>query len=259
MTASPLRVTIVQGATRWHDAQANRDYYRSLIAGLAGSTDLIVLPETFTSGFTNDTLHQAELMDGESVGWLVSLARELNAHIGGSLVIRHGDKCVNRFVLASPTGQLDFYDKRHLFRMAGEHQRYHAGVDRVTINILGWRVNLQVCYDLRFPVWTRNRQDFDLQLYVANWPSARRYAWSTLLRARAIENASYVVGVNRVGVDGNGLDYSGDSAVLDFLGKPIIELGSQEQVHTVALDLDALRAHREKFPSHLDADAFQLI
>lgn len=253
-----LRVSLVQGATRWHDAAGNRDYYAGLLKALAGTTDLAVLPETFTSGFTNDTLHQAETMDAESVRWLQSQASLLGASVGGSLVIRLNEKCVNRFVLASPDGTLKCYDKRHLFRMANEHERYQAGSERVIVDILGWRVNLQVCYDLRFPVWLRNQQDFDLQLYVANWPSPRRYAWSTLLRARAIENLSYVVGVNRVGSDGNGLEYAGDSVALDFLGRPMVELGALEQVVTVTLSKAALLEHRERFPAHLDADSFAL-
>ena len=253
-----LRVSIVQGATRWHDHAANLAYYGDLIDPLAGSTDLIVLPETFTSGFTNDTLHQAESMDGSAVGWLREKAAALDACVGGSLVIRLGEKCVNRFVLAGPDGTLSHYDKRHLFRMANEHARYHAGEQRVIVTVKGWRVNLQVCYDLRFPVWQRNRDDYDLMVVVANWPNPRRYAWSTLLRARAIENLSYVVGVNRVGTDGNGLEYAGDSVVLDFLGRAQVELGGQEQAVTTELDWDALRAHRSRFPAHLDADGFTL-
>ena len=262
----PLRVSLVQGDTRWHDAAANRGYYGDLVRRLRGSTDLIVLPETFTSGFTNETLANAETMDGENLRWLQALAAEVEAVVTGSLVTRVGEKCVNRLVWMRPDGSYEIYDKRHLFRMAREHERYAAGEQRLIVELDGWRICPLVCYDLRFPVWIRNRYDrsvaarfdYDLVLFVANWPSARRHAWQTLLRARAIENLSYCVGVNRVGTDGNGLHYAGDSAVLDFLGQPLVELGATEVVVTITLDPAALAAHRERFPAWMDADAFEL-
>jgi len=249
-----LRVSLVQGATRWHDAAANRDYYGAFVRALRGQTDLVVLPETFTSGFTNETLHQAETMDGASLAWLRALAQETGLTITGSMVIREGERCLNRLVWARPDGTFATYDKRHLFRMAKEHERYAGGDERL------------ICYDLRFPVWIRNRHgkrasdhfDYDLLLFVANWPSPRREPWRTLLRARAIENLCYCVGVNRVGVDGNDLPYAGDSAVIDFVGTPLVELGSQEQVVTLTLDPQALKAHRERFPAWMDADEFEL-
>jgi predicted amidohydrolase len=262
---SPLRVSLVQAATRWHDAPANREYYSALVRPLKGSSDLIVLPETFLSGFTNDTLGNAETMQDEGIRWLLALAVEVEAVITGSLVIREGEKCVNRLIWARPDGTFELYDKRHLFRMAGEHERYIAGEQRLIVELKGWRICPQVCYDLRFPVWLRNGYDqttqcfdYDLLIFVANWPAARRYAWSTLLRARAIENLSYCVGVNRVGVDGNSHQYSGDSAALDYLGQPLVELGGQEQVVTVTLDPAALQAHRERFPAWMDADTFAI-
>ena len=191
-------------------------------------------------------------MQGESLRWLQQLSADVGAVVTGSMVIRDGDRCYNRLVWMRPDGKFDIYDKRHLFRMAKEHERYGGGDKRLVVEIAGWRVCPMVCYDLRFPVWTRNRYDrsaarfdYDLILYVANWPSARRYAWSTLLRARAMENLSYCVGVNRVGTDGNNLHYAGDSVALDFLGQPLVELGAQEQVVTVTLDPAALAAHRE--------------
>ncbi len=261
----PLRVSLVQGATRWHDADANRAYYAGLVRPLAGQSDLVVLPETFLSGFTNETLDHAETMDGEALRWLAALAAGTGAVVTGSLVIREGDRCVNRLVWMRADGSFDLYDKRHLFRMAGEHERYAGGTDRLVVEIGGWRICPQVCYDLRFPVWLRNRHDrdsgrfdYDLLVFVANWPSPRRHAWSTLLRARAIENLAYCVGVNRVGVDGNALAYSGDSVALDFLGQPLVECGAQEQVVTVSLDAAALAAHRERFPAWMDADSFTL-
>jgi len=261
----PLRVSLVQGATRWHDAPANREYYGALVRALQGRTDLVVLPETFLSGFTSDTLANAEAMDGEGLRWLRGLAAETGLVVTGSLVIREGDLCVNRMVWMPPSGDHAQYDKRHLFRMAGEHERYAPGGARLIVELKGWRIRTEVCYDLRFPVWLRNRYDreaarfdYDLMLFVANWPAARRHAWRTLLRARAIENLSYCVGVNRVGIDGNDLAYAGDSAALDFLGQPLVELGAQEQVATVVLDPAALAAHRERFPAWMDADPFTL-
>ena len=261
----PLRISLVQGATRWHDASANRDYYGALVRSLKGQSDLVVLPETFLSGFTNDTLANAEVMDGAGLRWLRDLAREVGATITGSLVVREGDRCVNRLMWIRLDGTQAQYDKRHLFRMAKEHERYAGGNERLIVELNGWRICPQVCYDLRFPVWLRNRYDrvanrfdYDLLLFVANWPSARRHAWRTLLRARAIENLCYCAGVNRIGVDGNELHYAGDSAVLDFLGQPLVELGFQEQTVTLTLDPIALAAHRERFPAWMDADEFAI-
>jgi omega-amidase len=260
-----LRISLLQLATVWHDAAANRRLYGDAVRTLAGQTDLVVLPETFTSGFSNEAIGTAETMQGESVAWLQQLAREVGATVTGSVVLREGDVVYNRLLWARADGTLAHYDKRHLFRMAGEHTRYGEGRDKLFVEVRGWRVLPLVCYDLRFPVWSRNRYDagaqrfdYDLLLYVANWPSARRYAWQTLLRARAIENLCYVAGVNRVGVDGNELHYAGDSAVLDFLGQPLVELGAQPQAVTVTLSAAALAAHRQRFPAQLDADDFRL-
>ena len=261
-----LRVSIVQGATVWHDPEANRAYYGGLIAPLTGRTDLVVLPETFTSGFSNDAIDRAEDMRGPTVAWMREQAAALDAAVTGSVQLRDGDGVYNRMLWATPDGALQHYDKRHLFRYANEHKRYAAGRERLTVEWKGWRINPQVCYDLRFPVFCRNRYDverpgdldFDLQLFVANWPAARAYAWKTLLRARAIENLCFVVGVNRVGVDGNGIAYSGDSAALDFLGQPLSECTDAEQVTTTTLSAADLAAHRERFPAMLDADRFEL-
>lgn len=261
-----LRVSLVQGNTVWHDPAANRAAYGALMAPLAGATDLVLLPETFTSGFSNEALAQAEGMDGPTVAWMLAQARQLDAVVTGSVQLRVGEGVYNRMLWATPAGELHHYDKRHLFRMAREHDRYAAGRERRTFLLKGWRVCPLVCYDLRFPVFIRNRYgaeqpdgfDYDLLLFVANWPSPRRYAWQTLLRARAIENLAYVAAVNRVGSDGNGHAYSGDSAALDFLGQPLTELDDQVRVATVTLSGQALAAHRERFPAHLDADAFEL-
>ena len=261
-----LRVSLVQGATVWHDPAANRAYYGALIAPLRGLTDLVVLPETFTSGFSNDAIDRAEDMAGPTVDWMREQAAALDAAVTGSVQLRDGDGVYNRMLWATPDGALQHYDKRHLFRYANEHKRYAAGRARLTVEWKGWRINPQVCYDLRFPVFCRNRfdverpgdLDFDLQLFVANWPAARAYAWKTLLRARAIENLCFVAGVNRVGVDGNGIAYSGDSAVLDFLGHPLSECTDAEVVTTTTLQAAELAAHRERFPAMLDADRFEL-
>ena len=261
----PLTVSLVQGATRWHDAPANRDYYGALVRRARGS-DLIVLPETFLSGFSNDTRASAETMDGEGVAWLRALAAEADAVVCGSLAIREDGTVYNRLLWMRPDGTFAQYDKRHLFRMAGEHTRYGGGNERLIVELKGWRILPQVCYDLRFPVWLRNRRregaaggmDYDLAIFVANWPAPRRQPWRTLLRARAIENLACVIGVNRVGVDGNELPYAGDSAVIDPLGEPLVECGALEQVATLTLDPAPLLAHRERFPAWMDADAFTL-
>ena len=259
-----LRISLVQGDTLWHDPAGNRDYYGALIAPLRGITDLVLLPETFTSGFSNDAIDQAEGMDGPTVQWMRGQAAALDAVVTGSVQLRVDGDVYNRMVWATPDGGLAHYDKRHLFTFAREHERYAAGRERLVVELKGWRINPLVCYDLRFPVFARNRldadgrPDFDLQLYVANWPAARAYAWTTLLRARAIENLCYVAGLNRVGRDGNGLAYSGDSAVIDFLGAPLSECADEEVVVTTTLLAAELAGHRERFPALRDGDAFTL-
>jgi omega-amidase len=253
-----LRISLVQAA--------NRDYYGHLIAPLHGTTDLVLLPETFTSGFSNEAIDQAETMDGPTVAWLRAQSARIGAAVCGSVQMRDGAGVFNRLCFATPDGALQTYDKRHLFRYAKEHERYAAGSERLTIEWLGWRICPLVCYDLRFPVFSRNRfdveraggLDYDLLVYVANWPSARAHAWKTLLRARAIENLCFVAGLNRVGTDGNGLHYSGDSAVLDFQGRPLSECTDEEVVVTTRLPARELLAHREHFPAMLDADRFTL-
>jgi omega-amidase len=262
-----LRVSLVQGNTLWHSPEGNRAMYGELMAPLAGQSDLIVLPETFTSGFSNDAIHRAEGMDGPTVEWLRRQAQTLAAVVTGSVQIRDGEGVFNRLLWATPDGELHQYDKRHLFRMANEHQRYAAGRDRRTFELKGWRVCPLVCYDLRFPVFIRNRFgveaparfDYDLLVFVANWPQARRNAWRTLLRARAMENLSCVAAVNRVGSDGNALAYAGDSVLLDALGEPLVECGDGVEVVTSVLDAQALLAHRGRFPAERDADRFELL
>jgi omega-amidase len=261
-----LRVSLVQGETRWHDPAGNRAYYADLIEPLHNITDLVILPETFTSGFSNDAIGDAETMEGPTLDWMRERADSIDAAICGSVQIRADEGVFNRLLFVKPDGEFHFYDKRHLFRYAREHERYAAGRDRLTLDWKGWRICPQVCYDLRFPVFSRNRfnveregmLDYDLLIYVANWPSARSYAWKTLLRARAIENLCFVAGVNRVGTDGNGLNYSGDSAIIDFMGHPLSEATDEEVVSTTLLQAAPLIAHRDHFPAMLDADSFEL-
>ncbi len=260
-----LRISLVQGDTLWHDPEGNREYYGDLVAPLRGITDLVLLPETFTSGFSNEAIDRAEDMQGPTVAWMREQAAALGAVVTGSVQLREGDAVYNRMLWATPDGGLRHYDKRHLFTYAREHERYAPGRDRLVVELRGWRINPLVCYDLRFPVFARNtldpetgRPDFDLQLYVANWPAARAYAWKTLLRARAIENLCYVAGLNRVGRDGNGIAYCGDSAVIDFMGTPLSECADEEVVVTTTLLADSLAAHRERFPALRDGDRFTL-
>lgn len=261
-----LRISLVQGATRWHDPAGNRAYYGGLVAPLRGTTDVVLLPETFTSGFSNDAIASAETMQGPTMEWMRAQAAQLGAAVCGSVQLREGDQVFNRLLWATPDGAVSHYDKRHLFRYAREHERYAAGRDRLTVQWKGWRICPLVCYDLRFPVFSRNRfdveregaPDYDLLVYIANWPGVRAHAWKTLLRARAIENLCYVAGLNRVGSDGAGLQYAGDSAVIDFLGQPVSECAAEEVVVTTTLQAAELAAHRERFPAMLDADAFEL-
>jgi len=263
-----LRVALLQADTVWHDAEANRRRFEAEFHAACRGCDLVILPETFTTGFSNESVGWAETMEGETVAWLRAQARELGAAITGSVQIREGTGggVRNRLLWAMPDGRCLHYDKRHLFRMAGEHEHYVAGRDRLVVDFRGWRICPLVCYDLRFPVFARNRfdrsrpegLDYDLLIFVANWPAARQRAWDTLLQARAMENLSYVAGVNRVGTDGNGIAHGGGSAVLDFAGEPVVAAGDGVRTEVATLSMSRLRAYRERFPAHLDADEFEL-
>lgn len=257
---STLNVAIIQAKLRWHDAAANREHFADRIAALDAAPDLVVLPEMFTTGFTMDAPGQCEPMQGPSVTWLKQQAADSGAAVCGSLVIEDGGDYYNRFVLAQPDGSLATYDKRHLFRLAGEGEHYAAGKAIRTVTVKGWNIRPLVCYDLRFPAWSRRQagNDFELLVYVANWPSPRHHAWETLLRARAIENQSYVVGVNRVGTDGNDVPYDGGSAIIDYLGHDIVNLGDRATSAEVTLDADRLQRFRKRFPFDVDADRFTL-
>jgi predicted amidohydrolase len=253
-----LTVSFIQANLEWHNPEANRAGLLRYIQDIPVPTDLIVLPEMFTTGFSMKAPELAETMDGPSVAWLLAAAATRNAVVTGSLIIREDKKYYNRLIWARPDGTLSYYDKRHLFRMAGETKVYAAGTKLLIEEWRGWRICPLVCYDLRFPVWSRNpaTAPYDLLLYVANWPSVRRMAWMTLLRARAIENIAYTIGVNRVGTDGNNHTYAGDSALIDMCGEYLVEVGNQETGITRTIRRRDLDEFRERFPALLDADEF---
>ncbi|MBS7663643.1 amidohydrolase [Pseudomonas lalucatii] len=259
LTALPdLQLALVQSELAWHDPAANRTHFEALLAPLEG-VDLVVLPEMFSTGFSMDSARLAEPENGPSTVWLQEQARRLQAVVTGSLIIQAADGSYrNRLLWACPDGSLVHYDKRHLFRMAGEHKHFAAGEEQVLLELKGWRVRPLICYDLRFPVWSRDPHGTDLLLYTANWPAARRQHWNRLLPARAIENLCYVAAVNRVGEDGRGHAYSGDSQVLDFQGEALLDAEAAAGVFRIALSGAALAGYRERFPAYLDADDFDL-
>jgi len=264
-----LRVTLVQAELRWEDAEANRAAFARRLSPLAGESDLVVLPEMFTTGFTMRGEELAESMNGPSVSWMLECASNLGAALYGSVIMHEGERVFNRGLFVTPGGEVTTYDKRHLFRMGREDRFYAPGERRVVAEWKGWRFLLQVCYDLRFPVFSRSRGDYDALLYVANWPEPRRNAWTRLLAARAIENVAYCLGVNRVGADGEGIRYAGDSGAWDFRGDPMpgkradgtggssLDSGSEGML-TVRLNAEALTSFRKRFPAHLDGDDFEL-
>ncbi len=254
---SVLRIALVQSQLQWRSPERNREHLAALM-DRTGSADLYVLPETFTTGFLGDAQEEEEGMDGATVAWMRAEAGKRGGALCGSAVIRDAAGRRNRFLFAGPDGAVRHYDKRHLFSFAGEDRRYVAGDERVLFEHALWRVNPQVCYDLRFPVWCRSRGDFDLQIFVANWPTPRIAAWDTLLRARAIENQAYVVAVNRVGEDGKGVAYPGHSAIYDPLGEVVIAPWEEESARVAAIDLARVREVRERFPFGREADAFTL-
>ncbi|MCV6590439.1 MAG: amidohydrolase [Marinobacterium sp.] len=254
-----LKISLVQAELHWQNPPQNRQMLAEKIACLAGKSDLIILPEMFSSGFSMAPEQVAEPEEGESVQWLQQQAVQLKCAISGSLAIAVDGGYVNRLFLAEPDGNLQYYDKSHLFRMGDEHSHYLPGTQRTIFHYRGWRILPLVCYDLRFPVFGRNRGDYDLLLCVANWPAPRRHPWRTLLQARAIENLCYVAGVNRVGMDGNGLEYSGDSMLVDFKGVPVLDAEpGLAFIETTTLNFQSLQAFRQAFPAHLDADDFHL-
>ena len=253
-----LRLALVQTDLAWHDAQANRDRIAQWLEQARGA-DLVILPEMFTTGFSMESAALAEPEEGDTHAWLREQAARLQAVVTGTLIVQAADGSYrNRLLWAQPDGQVRHYDKRHLFRMAGEHEHFTPGDEQMLFEVKGWRVRPLICYDLRFPVWSRDPRGTDLLFYTANWPAARRNAWNRLLPARAIENLCYVAGINRVGTDGHGHPYSGDSQVLDFLGDSLLDAGEGDGVFQVDLNAEKLARFRERFPAWRDADAFAL-
>ena len=258
-----LTVSLVQTNLHWHDPAANLAQLHQLLDSSLqpGFTDLIVLPEMFTTGFSMDAAAQAEAYPGPTLDWMRAQAAHYDAVVTGSVLTQADGAYHNRLLWVRPDGSHACYDKRHLFRLAGEHEVYTAGTGRLLEEWRGWRIRPLICYDLRFPVWSRNSQDepFDLLLYVANWPEARAAIWNALLRARAIENLCYVAGVNRLGIDGLGHPYTGHSALLDMQGEYMAQAGNLQIVLTHTLQAAPLVAYREKMPFLQDADEFSLV
>lgn len=254
-----LSVALVQDVIDWQNPPANRERYQRYIDEIKQDIDLLVLPEMFSTGFYLHPGEKYETMDGDTVQWMSGNATNLNATITGSLIMRDQGRFVNRMIWSLPDGRIKWYDKRHLFRFGGEHHHFTAGNQRTVFDCAGWRVALFVCYDLRFPVWSRNVDDYDLALYVANWPDVRQYAWDTLLRARAIENQSYVIGVNRLGENPLGDTFSGGSAILDFMGEAIEDGRNRPGVFAASLSLSALEKFKDYFPASLDRDRFSIL
>ena len=255
-----MRITLVQSALFWQNAEANRQQFSEKLSGLQGETDLVILPEMFTTGFSMDVAGLAEPMDGPSVQWMKATAAALDAALTGSFICAENDRFYNRLVFCYPDGRLEFYDKKHLFGLAGEHEYFASHNKKLVLEWKGFRICPLICYDLRFPVWSRNvlSQPYDLLLYVASWPVRRSHHWRSLLVARAIENQSFVAGVNRVGSDGTGLEYSGDSALIDFSGQQLVQVSGQETLVTSSISLQQLQQYREQLPFLADADPFEL-
>lgn len=253
-----MKVALVQSSIVWEDPKSNRYFYEEKINALTEQVDLIVLPEMFTTGFTMNPSAVAETMQGETMQWLQSLAKAKKCAITGSLIIKEGENFFNRLVFVFPNGELQFYDKRHLFTLAGEDKVYTSGKEKLIVDYLGWKICPLVCYDLRFPVFARNTENYDLLLYVANWPKPRINAWDILIKARSVENMCYTIGVNRVGLDSNNLEYIGHSQVVDYLGNSILEPQESEVVFIVELDKDKMLETRKKLGFLNDLDSFEI-
>lgn len=253
-----MKIALIQTALVWENPKENRKLLEVKINSIVEGVDLIVLPEMFTSGFTMQPSVVAETMDGETISWLQHWAKVKNTAITGSLVIAEDGKYYNRLVFVFPSGEIQTYDKRHLFALAGENKVYSDGKNKVIIEYKGFRFCVLICYDLRFPVFSRNVEEYDILIYVANWPETRIKAWDILLKARAVENMSYTIGVNRVGVDNVGLVYSGHSQVVDFMGDYLLEPQKVEGIFIVELDKNKLLETRKKLPFLKDKDDFSL-
>ncbi len=261
---STLTLTTIQTTLAWEDKAANLQLLEDKIRGIEGYTELVILPEMFSTGFSMQPQLFAEKMEGETVDWMRRLSAERKVILTGSLIIEEEGRYYNRLIWMLPNGHCGYYDKRHLFAYAGEDQHYAAGNKRLIASVKGWKINLQVCYDLRFPVWSRQspsektNPEYDLLIYVANWPERRSHAWKTLLCARAIENQCFVAGVNRVGRDGHNIHHSGNSLVIDPVGEVLYHKAEEEDIFTITLEKERLEEVRSKFPFWKDGDDFIL-
>lgn len=253
-----MKTALLQLDIAWQDKEANRARIESIVMESALRDALILLPEMFTTGFCHHPQPVAETMDGETILWMQKLASQTRSALAGSLIIHDGHAYRNRLVFVPPTGQVQWYDKRHLFTIDGEETAYKSGNHRLVVTFEDWRICFQICYDLRFPVWSRNREDYDLLVYSANWPAARSEVWYTLLRARAIENQCIVAGVNRTGVDGNQIRYHGGSVVVDPRGAMVAEAGDNQTLLCSEINLNELQVFRNRFPAWKDRDEYTL-
>ncbi len=254
-----LRLCLVQSDLLWGDVHANLNEFAEKFAGLEGKCDLIVLPEMFTSGFMMSDKVRIATYAAETRTWMLNQAKQLNSYLMGSFIVEENGAFYNRMFTASPRGDVSIYDKRHLFRMGNEHEHFSAGKEKGIIEIGAWRIRPIVCYDLRFPVWNRNQQDYDLLVCVANWPEARRDVWNTMLKSRALDNQAFVAGVNRVGKDGMSLSYSGDSSLFDARGRLLNKCEDyKNELQITEISLGELQHFRTKFPVYLDADDFEI-
>jgi predicted amidohydrolase len=253
-----MEIAIIQTDLIWENPKGNRIQFEQKINTISQQVDLIVLPEMFSTGFTMFPNDLAEMMSGETIFWMQEVAKTKQTAICGSIIIEENDNFYNRFVFVHPNGKIETYDKRHLFSLAGEHEQYTQGTKKVIIKYKNWKICPQICYDLRFPVFSRNVEEYDLLIYVANWPKPRIMAWNALLKARAIENMSCVVGVNRIGLDGNKHEYVGHSIVIDELGKSIVEANENDGVFFATLDKSKMIQTREKLNFLNDRDDFSI-
>lgn len=254
-----MKIALFQTSLAWEDSASNRTFIEEYFMGEDASFDLFVLPEMFSSGFTMNPQNVAETMNGETISWMKSLALKKDCAICGSLVILDNNNFYNRFIFVHPNGEIDYYDKRHLFSLAGEEKVYTKGTSKVIIAYKGWRICPQICYDLRFPAFSRNQENYDLLLFVANWPKVRIQAWDALLKARAIENLCYTIGVNRVGFDANNHEYNGHSQVLDELGNIVLNATDDLGVFITDLDKNKMIETRQKLNFLNDKDNFELL
>ncbi|WP_394774872.1 nitrilase family protein [Flavobacterium sp.] len=253
-----MKIALIQSDLYWEDVSKNRKSFESKINEIDSGVNLVVLPEMFSTGFTMNASQVAETMQGETVLWMQTIAKQKNFAITGSLIIVENEQYYNRMFFVFPSGEIQYYNKRHLFSLAGEDKFYTSGDKKVIVEYLGWKICLQICYDLRFPVFARNVENYDLLLYVANWPKVRTNAWDALLKARAIENLSYVVGVNRIGLDANNYEHIGHSQAVDFLGNYILEPQETEATFIVELDKDVMLETRKKLDFLSDKDIFEI-